>query len=523
MYTKNYFKTLSLNTWFIISSIAIIFGYWFARHQVLAITTADYNTYPTNYFILTIFKCYLTIFVIFILNNLSVSALANKLTSEWLAITYLPLLFVFYLPIRWLVCATLLMQMLVLFIQLQKDNYVFIFKRYGFNCLVLFALFMMHFLTSGYSPLAWGDALLIAKGYNSQEIVSVAPLFKGYLAAKQFSFSFIDYSQWAGAMNPPITFNSPLLQFIAFIFDLPSLSVEHFYMTFNSIMFILIVGGSFGFYLFLRYAAKISLLFSFFGSCVFFFSGSSQIPELFLGDGGLLFPSYAVFPYAIMFISFAFERLNYRYAFWSGAALAAQFFLLAPHPEGVIYSAFAFALYTGCLMIFTTTLSWQDKIKLGLASLISFLVLSAFTIVPILYDRLNHLLFVFAHVGDVQRIPLQPFHMYFAIFLLSAPISFYFLNKSKRLSPVYKSALLMALMLCLFMFLLRSKKFIYMLIHILHIGLHFWGTSRVGSYLNFFVNIVAIYALEVVAIQITAWLIGKNVNPDVNELNQETI
>ena len=189
-------------------------------------------------------------------------------------------------------------------------------------------------------------ALLTAQGFNSEEIPVLAPSFKGFVLSKQFDFSNIDHAQWAGIMHPAATFQSPLIQLIAFIFDLPNASYEIFHILIMTVYFTCMILGAFGFYLFLKYAAKIPVLFAIFGGIVFCFSGAPLLMQTFTSDGGIFLPAQICFPYALLFISLAFEYKSNRLAAFAGLALATPFFLLTPHPEGTIYSVLFFGIYT---------------------------------------------------------------------------------------------------------------------------------------------------------------------------------
>ncbi len=113
------------------------------------------------------------------------------------------------------------------------------------------------------------------------------PPFRGFLLAKQFHLVYIDHSQWAGIMHTPVSLMSTCLQLITLFFDLPSLSVESFHVVLSAIAFILVVLGSFGCYLFLRYAANISLPFAIFGGSLYFFSNDPHLERMFTSDAGI--------------------------------------------------------------------------------------------------------------------------------------------------------------------------------------------------------------------------------------------
>jgi hypothetical protein len=362
---------------------------------------------------------------------------------------------------------------------------------------VLGLFFFLHFfLTTRFNPLNWSKALLTGEGYFTEELPVVAPIFKGFVLAKQFAFSFVDHAAWAGVMNPPTTLSSPFMQMLVFILDLPSISYESFHAVLAAIFFLLAIIGSFGFYLFLKYAAKLHWLFCIFGGFLFFFSGAPFLSGMFIADGGILVSPYAMFPYALLLISIAFEKNDLRFSAWAGAALAAQFFFLSPHPEGVIYSLLFYGVFMTSLVYYSTQLSLKRRILLAITSFISFFILSAHSLIPVLYDQMAGNMYVFAHTGDIKHGKLADMKFYASMLALSMLASRLFLKNKITFSPVYLSALSLALFIGILMVLTWVTTVARVLAHLLHIGLHFWYIFRPGMYFILATFIVFLFILE---------------------------
>jgi hypothetical protein len=302
-------------------------------------------------------------------------------------------------------------------------------------------------------------------------------------------------------MHPPVTLASPYMQLTEFILDLPSVSYESFHVILSAIYFSLMILGSFGFYLFLKYAARVNSLFAFFGGYLFMFSGNPLLSQIFTGDGGIFLAPLVVFPYALLCISCAFSKNDYRFSLWAGLALASQFFFLAPHPEGTIYSLFFYCIFTLGLFLFSRQLRWGKKFVLSAISVAAFFSLSAFYMVPILVDQIQGNMFVFAHTNDISSSYL--FYSYFKpyVILLSlfAPLSFISLLIYKKLTPIYLSSLFLSLILLVCMFSILDANLIAQLVHFLHMGIHFWVPSRIGVYFYCSVFIISIYGLDITA------------------------
>lgn len=492
----------------LISVIALLFAYWFASMQVQMISADAYASYPKLYFLLTVGKCYLTIFVLFTLSHLLLShASAGKAQVIGVALCYLPLVMVFgHWPMYWILLSTVCWQLIYLLTLLNKHDYDRLRKNYLIDGGILIFFFLCHFfLTSRFSPLHWDMALLTPKGFNSEEIPVVTPIYKGYLLAKQFSFAYVDHSQWAGVMNPPIPLSSPYMQLLTFIFDLPSISPHSFHIVIMTIFFTLFVLGSFGFYLFLRYAANIHVAFASLGGFLFFISGSPILNWSFISDGGIFLAPQAIFPYALLMITLAFNKNNYQFAVWAGVALASQFFFFAPHPEGTIYSLFFYGVYTLGLMLFSWRVDLWQKVKLALLSMVTFFALSAYVLVPMLYDQFMGNMIVFAHTGDVTAASIDIIKPYIKLLIFFTPLSLMLMWHYQKANSTYFSSLFLAFILLGFVYFITDVNLSLRLIQWTHIGIHFWVPTRIGVYFYTSVIIIAMYSMDGLA---HAFLLG---------------
>lgn len=486
---------------FLIITLGLFFGIWFAYMQISMVASDAYAAYPLIFRWVTIIKCTLTIIAFSCFSHIILSFLSRgKITFWQTALSYMPLVFVFISPITLIVTCILLWQVILLPIAMSKKDFHYLKANYGFDLLALVVFFCLHlFLTTRFSPLHWSMAMLTAKGFNSEEIPVLAPIYHGFLLAKEYSFSNIDHAQWAGIMNPPVSLASPLLQLFTFILDLPSASIETFHILINAIYFILMIAGSFGFYLFLRYALGIYGLFAFIGGYFFMFSGAPLSTQMFMSDGGIFLSPLVAFPYALLCISKAYTNQNYRFAVFAALALATQFFTLSPHPEGTIYSVLFFAVYTLFLIIFCRNATLFQRISYAFLSAMVFLMLTAFFMVPILYDQLNENMFVFAHTGDVgvSDAAYSYYQPYIQLFLIFTAITLFLHRKYKTTSPVYFSSLGLTLFLLGLVYLTLNEGFIVALINFIHMGIHFWVPSRIGVYFYTSVFIVVMYGMDI--------------------------
>jgi hypothetical protein len=365
------------------------------------------------------------------------------------------------------------------------------------NGVVLGLFVLLHlFFSTRFSPLHWNMSILVADGLDTEPVPVLTTLLQQFVLAKQFSFSQVDYAQWSGLMHSPFLINSPLLQLIAFIFNLPSASYEAFHITLMTLYFLLFVLGSFGFYLFLKYAAKVHTLFAVWGGFLFCCSAAPIVSVTFKIDNGVLFAPYAVFPYALLLISWAFEKDNIAYAIWAGLALASQLFVYAPHPEGLLYSGLFYGFFAVGLSLFTKDLSYQRKRNLVMSSLLIFIALAAFDVVPILADSIMHNMYVVGHQGDIVAASLTDILYYITLSLIILPIVSLLLLVRKRLTPVYLAMVFMTCSTLLLFLLAKDVHLMKMLVKWLHFGFHFWYYWRLSLYFCLAVFTVFIVGLE---------------------------
>jgi hypothetical protein len=325
----------------VIMLIAAGFGFWFAFQQLHAVSNASAATasYPSVYLFITAIKCFFTILVIFGISYLLLYIISrHKISGLWVAFSFLPLLLLVSDYPKGIILGLIVALQIagLLFVWRSKDYDIFR-KKYLVDAVALLVLFILHLIiTTQFSPLHLKKALFTK---FSEEIPVQAPLYKGFSLAKQFVFSTFDHSEWAAVVNPPITLASPLSQLITFLFNLPSIDPVTFHVVIDSITFLLIVGGAFGCYLFLKYAAKVCSILSWFGGALMFFSAANYLWLMIWADGGIFLSSYAMLPYCLLFLTLACEKRRYYLAAWAGVAMASPFFILTPHPEGVIYTA----------------------------------------------------------------------------------------------------------------------------------------------------------------------------------------
>jgi hypothetical protein len=380
----------------------------------------------------------------------------------------------------------------LLFVWRSKDYDIFR-KKYLVDAVALLVLFILHLIiTTQFSPLHLKKALFTK---FSEEIPVQAPLYKGFSLAKQFVFSTFDHSEWAAVVNPPITLASPLSQLITFLFNLPSIDPVTFHVVIDSITFLLIVGGAFGCYLFLKYAAKVCSILSWFGGALMFFSAANYLWLMIWADGGIFLSSYAMLPYCLLFLTLACEKRRYYLAAWAGVAMASPFFILTPHPEGVIYTALCVGLFALGLIFFSPYGNWKQRFLLTTAAFTTFALLSAYVVVPMFIDQWGGNMYTFAHTSDIEaNYPLHP--EYLKLLKIFIPLSALLLTLRRKIYPAYLPALFFCLLINLLLYATTFLQFNNAVVNILHIGVHLWMPWRLSLFAILSLFLVVIMCLD---------------------------
>ncbi len=483
----------------LISFIAIIVGCWFSHEQIYAVSASGAQYYPITYYYLTIFKSYLTIVCIYLATYLLLRTITNdRISLLQLALCFIPLILI---PFGFSILSACTLISLIILISFYKIDGLKSIGRHFISYRTDYIAFMIItvlnlLLTSRFSPLFWGNAILAEKGYNSEEVAVLAPIFKGYLLAKQYSFSFLDHAQWAGIMHPPGNLNSPLLQLLVLTFDLPSVSYYDFHALILLLFLALGIFGSMGTYLLLKYSYKVTFLFSLFGGLLFFFGGAPLMDGSFATDAGIFLPPQALFPWVLLMANASYMKRSLKFAVYVGVFLAAQFFILTPHPEGTIYMMGSYLLYSAVMSTFSADIKVKTRILLFLIPLITFFLLSLFYLAPVLYDRFTGDMYVFAHTGDVTASNLRYIKRYLLLAIISIPYTAYIFSLEKRITPQYLSLVVLCVSLVAFTLLTMNVNFSLWLIAVMHIGLHFWVPTRLGLYLIFTVILLTVIALD---------------------------
>ena len=505
-------KSTVLITSIIIGLIAWNFGQWFAIQQLSMVAAGAVASYPKSLMLNTILKCVCTILIFFAFSTLFVSHISrSKLASRFVALSFIPLLLVGSIPISLLLSGILCIQLVGIITVYRKSDYLWLANLYLVDLLALIGLFTLHvMLTKLVSPLHWKMAMFTTFGAVGEEIQIQAPFYKGFSLAKQFVFSNFDYSEWGSILNPPITLSSPFMQLTAFIVDLPSMSPIAFHKLLAATQFMLMVSGSFGLYLFLKYPMRLNVIYAFFGGCLMFFSATPLLFHMLSDDGAVFLTCYAIFPYALLLIALAYQKQNYIFACWAGTALASQLFFLTPHPEGILYSTLFYGIFTFVMCISTTDLGWQKRIGLGFISFMVFGALCLYPLLPILIDQALGNSHTFAHTGDIDVNDIMKVKSYLILLAIFGPVSFIVRGFQKNVNPVYISALVLTLVLAGLYAMTTSHKLVTIMVQTLHVGLHVWAPWRIGLFFCIGVFIIAMTGLQAIT-EAIIWLADSRV------------
>lgn len=362
-------------------------------------------SYPSSIFLVTLAKSFFTAALFCMVWQKIINFfIAEKISPYFFTIIFSPIILLFFgFKILVVLQAMVALSMLLIaFSNRIKINY---------NYLSDAIFFLLIFCALGifceiFSPFYERDQILTAKDqfYYLPQLSVVGSLIKGFIWVKYFSFSHIDYSQWAGIMN---TFQaSPLLQITTLVLDLPSVDINSFYKVLYSIIFVLCLIGSFGFYLLLYRGLGLNRGLALFGGIAYIICNPAFFINISL-DGHFFISSYCLLPLALFFLIISLKKNSDFYALLAGVTLFSQFIFLAPHPEGTIYTAATYAVIGFFYAAFQKDLALNFKRRFVLFSLsiLSFGLFSLIYFAPLLNDILRGVTHIYGHAPRFSPLP----------------------------------------------------------------------------------------------------------------------
>ncbi len=385
---------------------AIPIGIWFKHQQLLFISPELIPNYPLASWLDVIFTVFLLFTItwaawVFIISRFFKQAPLDLVIIIDALTFYTLLILIMGIPTQIVVIIFLMLKLifvlyLVFIRKLEFKHYPYF--KWHFVALLIIFLFLFFFNTV-LSPLSWHNVLVTYRPESPGGVVTIStPLFKSqFVNAKSFDFSGFDASYWGTGNYSPTSLNSNLTTLLTFILNLPSINIEAFHKLILLIIFALFVFGSFGFYLYLFYALKLSFPISLLGGILFTFS------NIFLGvEANYEFPSFLtsflVLPYALLFLHLAFNKSNYLLVALAGLCMALPLYILAPHPEALIHATAFFSAYAVWQILFNNNeKSFLKKISLGALSAVMYALMSLAYLVPVFIKLLQGETILFGH------------------------------------------------------------------------------------------------------------------------------
>jgi len=379
--------------------ICAVFGWWFAVQQVALLDTEAHYP-PLRLMLGTATRVAVVAFIIYIYCNAYVSSRARMPLAQWLTLlALLPLLAVFFgVGITWALRSSLLMLIgvsLIAFLTRRLDTPHRVSDRHWIAFGIILAIHLMfnrYFnpFNIEYNPFGWPE------GYNFENMGS-SRMFQSYIWIKQFSLSSFNYAYWLIAPLVTISYESFFLQVMALLTDSPSMDITVFHHLLETLTFFLFLGGAFGFYLLMHVGLRVRWGLSTSGGMLYIFL-DPFFGILSLHDRMNEVAVQTAMPYAVLALLCALRDKKLFLAMLSGAALASTLILTTPHPEMIIQMMLWFGMLA-LAMFFSApkTTSWKDRIMLLAGCGLSFAVLSAFFMGPVMLLQLSGELFLSGH------------------------------------------------------------------------------------------------------------------------------
>jgi len=376
------------------------FAAWFAYQQIHTVFHGA-SSYPFFYYLLTIYKVSVFLLILTLLCLYLLDLICHQTFSiKRMFFSIFPIVLInFGFSLGFCTFAIISISILLTLPYYKEIEKLLWQRKIDVLVLILIILWFTFYKNVNlFSPLQWARSLL---NIRSEEIGVTAQIYKNYISSKQFSFSDMDYSNWAGVIHSPNGLVSPLLQIIALVFDLPSIDIKSFLKVILIILYALAIAGSFGFYLYFRYALMTRTSIAIMAS-LFFVLGNAFFLTTLQIEYFIFAVNYLLLPYVLLSLKLSIIRNSIRIACWTGAVIALPFFILSPHPEAIIYTVFIFMIFGAINLIAPKDQTRLNIVKLLGTSLLTFVIFSLFYTGPLLWEVLNGDMHVFGHVQPLN-------------------------------------------------------------------------------------------------------------------------
>ncbi len=385
----------------ILCAYSLITSFWFSKNQIWSLCQGLPECgYPLSILFLTFIKSFTVSILCYTIWNKIVNFCVKEEISPRLALIIFSPIILLLFDIKILLTFELILLLSIILI-ISKNKI-----RLNYDYLIdaiylLFLIWILLIFCEPFSPLYYQYSTSDLRG-DLYRLPFFSEFFKTIIWAKHFSFSGMDYSNWAAVTHSPIPSPSLLFQFLILLLDLPSLDVISFYRILLSLIFALCVIGSFSFYLLTYYGLKFNRGLAFLAGASFIFGNyrfllaSSKQNE---GDGYIFLASCTLLPLALFLFTLALRKKSHIYSALSGIILALPPFILSTHPEAIIFSTATYFTVTffSALLHDDATLKIPKKLALCASSFLAFLALFAFYLLPILLDILDGNMSIYGH------------------------------------------------------------------------------------------------------------------------------
>ena len=330
----------------VVAGVNAICATWYTAGQVAALSGNIIQAYPTVLYLTTWAQVFLLLTVLYLFAASTTQYLFRLADVEdksglVCAAAWLPLgATIFLTPLRFGVTAGLLILIFGVVWCLRAQGLSALLRKSGKDILALCVIVVaVTVVATIISPLHQSAPLTVYNTPSQGELHIFSPLYKSFINAKAFSFSNFDHAAWGAVPIVPTSLNSLIVPLAALVLDLPSIDVKSFHRLVTSLVHVCIILGSFGFFLYLHRALGIRYFLSLLAG-ILFVLGNEYFIHGFNGDYLFFVMAYLALPYVLIGMRITILKSSARAAVMTAMAIAAPFYLLAPHPEAFFHFSF---------------------------------------------------------------------------------------------------------------------------------------------------------------------------------------
>ncbi len=393
--------------WAVAAAGSLLFAVWYAFHQMTAVSPTFRANVPIKEYLPTISTTFLVMLCIYGSALMTIPRAINPRANLWPAaarsFTFVGsiLIAILLAPLAGAVTFTLFVLVFwgrEFWSTASPVSRKWSIKEYLVPLAIIAVAYC--FLIQSVSPFyLFHAATRAAETYLSASTLAM----RNYMAAYSYSFSPFTHTFWGAVQDVPTGLTSLPLSIFSFLNIFSVWEASSFFKLLVLIHFCGYVLLAYFLYLFLR-RSRITRVMAI-GVALLYFVGNQFYLVMLTEDTGWVLASYLTLSIALWLLSVALQKDSLLTGAWAGLVLGSQSYILAPHPEVLIYSVGIYALVAFAYIAIGDRVgcSRVRAILINVAAGAAFLAVSLAYIIPVIAQVRAGNLDVFGEITTIDK------------------------------------------------------------------------------------------------------------------------